>query len=86
MALTRYRTPIRSPKSVPDTVSRSREFQVHIHPRARALDDLGDARCERHDLDSLVGEERATVRAVLLVEVLVSTATSAPRVGAGCRA
>src|SRR6266436_4609560 len=29
-------TPIRSPKSVPDTVSRSREFQVHIHPRARA--------------------------------------------------
>src|SRR5467141_3163307 len=28
-------TPIRSPKSVPDTVSRSREFQVHIHPRAR---------------------------------------------------
>jgi hypothetical protein len=28
-------TAIRSPKSVPDTVSRSREFQVHIHPRAR---------------------------------------------------
>src|SRR6202040_1899955 len=27
--------PVRSPKSVPDTVSRSREFQVHIHPRAR---------------------------------------------------
>ena len=23
-----------------------------------SLDDLGDARCERHDLDSLVGEER----------------------------
>jgi hypothetical protein len=28
--------PIRSPKSVPDTVSRSREFQVPIQPRARA--------------------------------------------------
>ena len=28
-------TPIRSPKSVPDTVSRSREFQVPIQPRAR---------------------------------------------------
>src|SRR6202040_1727322 len=28
-------TSIWSPKSVPDTVSRSREFQVHIHPRAR---------------------------------------------------
>src|SRR4249919_1820630 len=27
--------PIRSPKSVPDTVSRSREFQVPIQPRAR---------------------------------------------------
>ena len=30
---------IRSPKSVPDTVSRSREFQVHIHPRARTRRD-----------------------------------------------
>jgi hypothetical protein len=30
-------THTRSPKSVPDTVSRSREFQVHIHPLARAL-------------------------------------------------
>src|ERR1700720_594188 len=31
----RYHAPIRSLKSVPDTVSRSREFQVRLHPRPR---------------------------------------------------